>query len=185
VSIVSFLRSLSLPFEWWVVVAPWEQGVRIRRGKNAKRLGPGLHFKIPLLDRVYVVAIRRRMISDKGQTMMTKDGRVLTVNFSIQYAVSDVLRLFESISNPEMTLIQMVQAKIAEAVSSRESTNLSPAMVGALATPDVAQWGISDVEVHVTTFAQVRTLRLLMNEYGNVSGLDGTLNHDEDRRAAR
>jgi regulator of protease activity HflC (stomatin/prohibitin superfamily) len=179
----AFLRSLSIPFEWWVVVAPWEQGIRVRRGKRAKALGSGLHFKVPFLDRVYVVSTRKRMISDSGQTMMTKDGHVLTINTVLQFSVVDALRLFESIANPEQTLLMLVQARISEVVAAHNACELSPTIVGEQARTEIPTgWGLSDVDVRVTTFARVRTYRLMMNEYRSPSGLDNLLAHDETRR---
>ena len=59
----TIVRSLWRPFQWWVVVAQWELGLRIRLGKKTKALNPGIHFRIPFLDRIYIQSARLRTIS--------------------------------------------------------------------------------------------------------------------------
>lgn len=181
---VAFIRSLSLPLQWWVTVAPWEQALRVRKGKTAKMLGAGLHWKVPFLDRVHIVATRKRMVSERGLTVTTRDGHVVTLNIAIQFAVADALQLFEAIANPEITIIQRVSSAIAEHVAATPWSNLSLETVRLSANTSVPalEWGLSDVDVCVTTFARVRTYRLLMNDYREHSGLDQILSADEDRR---
>jgi hypothetical protein len=38
---------------WWVTVAPWERALRVRLGKRVTLLGPGVHLRIPVADRVF------------------------------------------------------------------------------------------------------------------------------------
>jgi regulator of protease activity HflC (stomatin/prohibitin superfamily) len=168
-----FFAIFSKPFQWWVTIAPWESGLRVRLGKTAIVLGPGPHFRIPFLDRIYVQGVRLRMLSDSGQTIATRDGKVLTVAVAIQYAIADIKKLYMSANSPEMTLLSLVQGQIAELVSRSDSSELSPSKLGERVSevmPSV-EWGLSQVKVWVTGYAYVRTYRLLMNEYRNHGGL--------------
>jgi len=128
--------------------------------------------------------VRTRMISERGLTTTTKDGHVITLNIAIQFSVADALQLFETIANPETTIIQRVSSAIAEHVAASELSALSIATVreSASACVPAAEWGLADVDVRVTTFALVRTYRLLMNDYREHSGLDQILSADDDRR---
>lgn len=57
---VEILRSFWRCFIWWVVIQPWEQGIRVRLGKKRVRLEPGIHFRIPYLDAVFKQSNRLR-----------------------------------------------------------------------------------------------------------------------------
>lgn len=183
-SLTTLLSNFSIPFQWWVVIAPWERGVRVRRGSRATELRPGLHLKIPFLDRVYVASVRTRMISDTGQTMRTKDGVPITVNIAIQFAVRDVLTLFNSIANPELTIALRAQAAIAIAIGNRSLADLDRHTMEqeAIEQIPVARWGLDDFDIRVTTLVQARVLRLIMHEYRSTSGLDELLAADDKRR---
>lgn len=168
------LSAMWRPFQWWVVVAPWESGLRVRLGKRADVLAPGPHFRIPFLDRVYVHSVRLRIISEDGQTMTTADGRVVTLNIAVQYAIADIQRLYNSVANPETTLLQLAQGAVAECIAETPSDGLTARLVEeriSAALPG-AEWGLGSVRVLVTTFAFVKTYRLLMNSYRTTSALD-------------
>ena len=162
---------LSRPLIWWVVCAPWESGVRVRLGKTAIPLAPGVHLRIPFLDRIFVQSVRLRMISDTGQTVMTADGKVVTIAVSIQYAIADIRRLYLSVSCPEATLLQRAQGLIARLVAVTPSTDLSSAMIEEKVSAQLpaAEWGLDQVRLWVTSYAFVKTYRLLMNEYRSYS----------------
>lgn len=180
----TLLQNLAIPLQWWVVIAPWERGIRIRGGKNARELPPGFHFKIPFVDRVYVVGVRMRMIADTGQTMRTKDGHAITVNIAIQYAVQDVLKLFSSIANPEVTLALRAQAAVARAIATSDLASLSRDIIEAETKRAIPgeSWGLSDLEVRITTMVNARVLRLIQHEYRSGSGLDDTFSMDDNKR---
>lgn len=168
---LSQLFGLFKSFQCWITIAPWEAALRVRFGKTAVRLGPGVHFRIPFTDRIFVQAVRLRPIFDTGQTVTTKDGKVLTVSFVIYYAISDMLKLYQSVSNPESLLIGQVQGQIAKTVCATRSEDLSPAWIEseineALPSTD---WGLSQVRLQITTFAYVKTYRLLNYEYRSLS----------------
>jgi len=44
-------------FKIWVIVQPWEQGLRVRLGKHIKLVNGGLYFKIPYIDSYYIQSI--------------------------------------------------------------------------------------------------------------------------------
>lgn len=165
----------SQPFQWWVIVAPWEQALRIRRGKTAKLLGPGMHFRIPFLDRVYRQSLRKRVVTDTGQTVTTKDGKVVTVAIAATFEVSDLLKLYGALANPEVVLLTKIQSRVTAHVAATDAADLSPTSIERAGVPDsqlCRDWGIASVELAVIGFAFVQTYRLLMNDYRTLSGLD-------------
>jgi hypothetical protein len=173
--LTTILQAFGKPFQWWVVVAPWERGLLIRLGRVAKVLEPGPHFRIPFLDRVYVQSIRKRTIVDTGYSVTSKDGAVLTVSIAIDFAITDVRCLYDSMANPEVTISTMAASRIAQYVSGCDRVDLSPDAIGSDATRNVLPrpetMGIGDFDVRVTGFAFSRALRVMMNEYRHGSGL--------------
>jgi regulator of protease activity HflC (stomatin/prohibitin superfamily) len=168
---LSQLFGMFRPLQWWIVIAPWESGLRVRLGKVASVLTPGFHWRIPFLDRIFVQSVRLRMISDSGQTMTTRDGRTLTLAVAVGFAISDIRRLYESVNNPDATLLHQVQGIVARLIAATDSSALTPAMIEAdvQARMPSTEWGLSSVRVLVTTFAYVRVYRLLNYEYRQLS----------------
>lgn len=165
----------------WFVVAPWEQGVRVRGGKRAKLMRPGFHWCVPFVDRIYRVSVRLRLISDTGQTVTTLDGHPVTYNIAIQFSVRDALQLFNAVANPEATIIQRAASAIAHTIAKTNMRDLSLDIVEKQATVSVPlDWGLSDISVRVVSFASVRTYRLMQHEYRSLSGLDVELSKAGD-----
>ena len=153
-------------FQIWITIAPWESGLRVRFGKTAKTLHPGISFRLPFLDRIFVQSIRLRTISDSGQTITTRDGKVLTVSVAVTYSITDIRKLYLTVANPESTLLCRVQAHIAQVVSIAAAASLNPKLiedeVSKLLPAD--EWGLSNVRVNVTTYAFVKVYRIMNYE---------------------
>ncbi len=176
--------SLAQPFKWWIVIASWEGALRIRLGKVTSELGPGIHLRVPLLDRIYVQSLRLRSIFGAGQTMTTKDGQVISVAVALEYGVKSLLQVYETLANPEAVLLFRVQGLISQHISQASSDALTPQSIQAAVNAELpfTDWGMDRLKVHVVTFAFVKTYRLLMNEYPNYTGLNGM---EDDHKAVR
>jgi len=170
----TIFQTMSQPFRWWVVVAPWEEGIRVRLGKTAVALAPGIHLRIPFLDRVYVQSIRLRIITSGSRTVSTLDKKVVTFTLAVRFAIRDVKQLYNTISDPENTLLNHVSASAAEYISQTNSDCLSHKGLEDHVSRDIINedWGLSDVSAHVIDFAIARTYRLIGNVYERTAGLD-------------
>ena len=100
-AIIDVLRSFWRLFIWWVVVQPWEQGIRVRLGKRRKRLSPGLSFRIPYVDVVYKQSVRLRYTTTTPQTVSSSDGVALTVSGQLGYLISDIDKLYDTLQQAE------------------------------------------------------------------------------------
>ena len=158
-------------FQCWITIAPWESALRVRFGKTATQLGPGVHLRIPFTDRIFVQAVRLRPIFDTGQTVTTNDGKVLTVSFVVYYAISDMLKLYQAVSNPESMLLGLVQGFVAKIVTATNSHDLTLSAIEAAIADQLpsTEWGLDQVRLEITTFAYVRTYRLMNYEYRSLS----------------
>lgn len=169
-----FFGAVAKPFKWWVTVAPWERGVLVRLGKTARELLPGPHWRIPLLDRVYVQSVRTRTITDTNLTATTADRKTVVLSFAVHFAIGDVIQLYNAVANPEHTLRSRVCSLAMQHITGQPSETLSLSGIEEAVGAELAAltgWGLTGVEFRVTAFAYVRTYRLLTNDYNVSSGL--------------
>jgi len=101
----------------YFIVRQWEKVALIRLGRIVKiEDKPGLHFKIPLIDSLYVVDMRMQTIQLKGQTTITKDN----VSVNIDAVV------FTKVEDPEKVILQIEDYK--DAVAKYAQTSIRDVM---------------------------------------------------------
>ncbi len=173
--ILGFFKS----FQFWIVIAPWESGLRVRLGKSAVVLGPGPHFRMPFIDRLFIQSVRLRTISDSGQTMVTRDGKVVSLSVAVSYEIADIEKLYRSVCNPEATLLHQVQGLVADFIAKSDSEALRPATIEESVSKSMpsTEWGLGKVKLMVTTFAYARVIRLMTYEYRNLTGTNEMSQH--------
>ena len=161
-TITAFLVKI---FQWWFTVMPWEQAIFIRRGKAVKLLGAGMYLKIPFIDTVYIQTTRMRLIDTPMQTMSTKDGNTVTIKSALGYTINDIQALYNTLFHPEMTLNSMSMGFIGEFVIENLIADISPASLEAYVNSKInaANYGLKDLSIRITTFAVVRTYRLIQD----------------------
>ncbi len=166
-SIFGFFKS----FQCWVTVAPWESGLRVRYGTTAALLCPGLHWRIPFLDRIFIQPVRLRTIETPTITFTTKDGKTLSLRLAVKYQIADIKMLHMAVANPENTLLATVQGLISTCVSTTTSDQITPeTLTAVIQQANIgSDWGLREVSVLVMTFAFCRTLRLLMQDWQSTS----------------
>jgi membrane protease subunit HflK len=120
------------------VVQAENVGVILRFGKYTKTTEPGLHLKVPVIDKVYQVAVERQLKQEFGfrtlkagvtsqysrnyaseSVMLTGDLNVIVVDWIIQYRVEDPYKFLFKVRNPEETLRDMSEATMRKVVGDR------------------------------------------------------------------
>jgi len=180
----SLLRGLAKPLKWWIVIATWERGLRVRLGKTSTALEPGIHLRIPWLDRIYVQSVRLRTLSTEKINAMSKDGKNVSISVAVHFTIKDVKRLYDSLSTPSYTILATVAEHLISNASEIEARRLTAEKLEAALDEweDWKRWGIGELTLSVTGFSVCRAYRLLQNEYQGGAGLwclDG-----EDREGA-
>jgi SPFH domain/Band 7 family protein len=111
---ISWLSKLFSGWKFWIVVAPWDIAVRIRLGKNASALGPGLHLRIPTVDEITMVNTRLRVCATPTQALPgSHPSKVRTVGVAVGFRIVDPLASMLAYSQPEPALSAFVQAHLA------------------------------------------------------------------------
>lgn len=160
--IISRLMGL---FQWWIVVAPWERAIRVRSGKAIRVLGPGLHFRIPGLDRFFVQGIRQQLINAPTQAITEPGGQTVTISGGLSYCIDDISKLYDTLGEAEDVIQLEVMALIARYVSTHKITD---GYIEALENNvnsylELDDYGLADYEYRVTDFCCVRTYRLIQS----------------------
>lgn len=165
-------------FQWWIVVQPWEQALRVRMGKHVQRIGPGVHLRIPLVHSVYRQSVRMRVTTLPLQTLTTTDGKTLTLAATVGYVIDDIERLYQTLHHAEGTIINMAQSTIAEYVSTSTLKDVQPAAVESHVSGKLAfdRYGLGEARIRIVDFAVVRTFRLMNSEDYRDSGGGERLN---------
>lgn len=120
------------------VVQAENVGVILRFGKYTKTTEPGLHLKIPVIDKVYQVAVERQLKEEFGfrtlkagvtsqysrnydseSVMLTGDLNVVGVEWIIQYRIEDPYKFLFMVRNSRQTLRDMSEATMREVVGDR------------------------------------------------------------------
>lgn len=162
-AIIESLKQLGQIFQWWIVIAPWEEGLRVRLGRRITILHAGPHLRVPFIDAVYVQSTRRRIVNLPIQTVTTRDGKTLTFSGTLGYSIADVLKLYSTLHHAHDTIQNFALQALAERVSVEDAERLSAGALGSL-TLDLAPYGISETKISVTDFAFVRTYRLISDQ---------------------
>lgn len=158
-------EQVSTLFKWWVVVLPWEQGVKVWLGKNTKTIGAGIHFRVPYLHVVYVQTIRTSFINLSPQTLTTKSGETLTIALIAGYSITDMYKLYNSVGEVESAITGIVTSKVAQFVSSNELKECCPKSIEAHVKNELKEtgWGVDVTEISITSYAAVRTYRIIQD----------------------
>ena len=117
-------------------VGPDEVGVIRRFGKYARTTNPGLHLKIPLIEKVDNVKVKYIFKEEFGfrttrpgvitqysskeyfdeSLMLTGDLNVIVVDWIVQFKIKDPVKLLFNIRNPQRTIRNISEAVMRQAV---------------------------------------------------------------------
>lgn len=163
---IEWLSRLFSSWKFWIVVPPWEVGVRVRLGKVAAALQPGLHFRIPGLDEIVLVNTRLRI---EGTPTVTIKGahvnKARVVSAQVGYAIKDPVKALLKFTYPGPAIQGMAQSKIA-------AGDGADAVLAALRA-EMEPHGVAIDFVYFTEDVEVRTYRLLNGGGGVFMGSTG------------
>lgn len=161
-------------FKIWVIVQPWQQGIRVRFGKNKKLLNPGIHFKIPYFDSVYVQETRMRMVNIPIQTVTCSDKNTVTLSGTLGYSISNIETLYSTLYHPESTIISICMAMVTDYISKVElgSITLDNIEEYVLEELQKVDYGLRFERFEITNFASVKTFRIIKDDSWSYEGIN-------------
>lgn len=119
-SLFDWLAKVVSSWRFWVVIPPWDVGVRIRLGKNAVALEPGLHLRLPFIDVITLVNTRLRVIASPVSVVGSSGSRcrVRRANAGIR-VVNPVLAMM-AYSDPSAVVAARLQAEAMNSETTEE-----------------------------------------------------------------
>ena len=121
-----------------------ENGVVLRLGKYSHTTMPGLHFKIPLLDRVYTIKVDKQFKMEFGfrtlkagvrteyskrnynseSWMLTGDLNIAEVHWIVQYKIKDAAKYLFKVRDVENTIRDVSEATLRLMIGDRSFTEV-------------------------------------------------------------
>ena len=89
-----------------------EQAVVLRLGKFSHIEMPGLHWKIPGIDKVTNVDVKIVQSTQSSGSMLTEDENVVNVEMKVQYRISDPKAYLYNMVDPDLSLAQATDSAL-------------------------------------------------------------------------
>lgn len=170
--LLDWLSKLFGSWKPWIVVPPWDVGVRVRLGKSAIALKPGLHLRIPFIDVVILVNTRLRVTSTPPVTLGSGNGKCRMISATVGYRITDPVQAMLTFDAPHHVVTAYAQTVLAEYRDGPRCLSLL-----------VDRFACTGIDVEFLRFVEdleLPALRLLQNSWG-VSTQDPQPNGDTPR----
>jgi len=167
VTFVQWLMDLLQRVKMWTIVQPWERGVRVRLGRWVKKLEPGIHPRIPLIDTVTVLNTRLRVAAMPCLTVMTADGKTMTVAGNVAFTIVDPYLAMMQLSHPEDSCSAFAQRSAPRYIAERPFAAITVADFEATVLRELkgSMPGVEISFVSAVDFCCVKTYRLLQENW--------------------
>ena len=169
-----WIAKLVSSWKFWIVIPPWDVGVRVRLGKSAVGLGPGPHSRIPFIDHIVLINTRLRITTVSPVTLSTQSERARYIRAVVFYRIADPLVAIMRYEWPAQAVQGFAQAAMA---SERDVEKVHTELVRQLHGS-----GVIIEHVRFTEDVEVPTVRLLQGEPYISSGDDGQPTHAGESR---
>ena len=157
--LVTFIHEI-LPFK---IVDQWEAGVHLRTGRFHRVVYPGLNFKIPFFDKIWVTPVITQTVNLSPQTLTTMDEKSIVLTTIVRYHIFNVQSFLLNVMHANDVLVDMTQGIIRDIV---ETTNWDDLVdLTNLVTPavndEVINWGIKVEAVKFPDLGDIKTYRIM------------------------
>ncbi len=113
----SFMPQVVRPSPGFIkVLREYEKGVVFRFGKLKKVLEPGLHFMIPIADRMMRVSLRTVTMAIPSQSIITRDNVSIDVAAVAYFQVNDAIKSVIAIEDVNVAINQIAQTTVRNVV---------------------------------------------------------------------
>lgn len=157
--LVTFIHDI-LPFK---IVDQWEAGVHLKTGKFHRVVHPGLNWKVPFFDKIWVTPIITQTVNLSPQTLTTLDERSVVLTSIVRYHVVNVHSFLLNVMHANDVLVDTTQGIIRDIVETTEWNDLVDLtnIVTPAVNEEVAKWGITVETVKFPDLGEIKTYRII------------------------
>jgi regulator of protease activity HflC (stomatin/prohibitin superfamily) len=155
----------------WVIMDTTEGAVKFVCGKNAKGLGPGIHWYWPATTTLVMYPTARQADNLRTQTLVTTDDKVVVVGGMIVYEVKNVLILLSTshsaattIKDLALTALHDVCCRLSwDELKSEQRRGTLDTKLRRAAQDALTSYGVAVLKVMLTDLAPTRVIKLLQS----------------------
>lgn len=145
----------------------YEGAAVLRFGRLHRVVGPGWHWKLPVIERYEDHTTCATTLRLEPQSLTTKDDVNIVVSAIIKYQLKDVGAYVSQIFDQKDVLADTTMGAIAEAVMAGEyRTLLENPIAAAVQTKvrrAVSRYGFDVISITLTDFGRLRSIRLIQH----------------------
>ena len=159
VGLLVFAVPLWLAFRAVAVVPAAHQGVVERFGRCARRLDPGLHAVIPVVERVRRVDARARELVLRAEPLVCADNWIVKVDAEVEFIVSDAFLACTAVDDYERSLVEQVLRVLREAAGRAPADEFRTDLeqlaweLGPVLRQQVGPWGLRTLGIRLALAA--------------------------------
>ena len=171
--LIDFIVQFATIFQFCMVIAPYQRGVRLRLGKFNKVLSPGLHFFFPFwIDEILtenVVTETRRI---KPQSLTTKDGKAVVLSGVVTFEIEDVRVFLLEVEGRNNVVEDASYGAISDFIMKRDWADIvAMESIGNEITKAVRRqakkYGVNILNLQLADFTLCPSVRLLQSQTYN------------------
>lgn len=157
--IVTFIHDF-LPFK---IVDQWEKGVHLSFGKFKKVVYPGLNWKIPFFDKIWVTPVITQTVNLKPQTVTSSDDKSVVLTSILRYHIDDVEKFLLGVMHANDVLVDTTQGIIRDIVEDTTWDDLVDLTnrVTPKVNKEVKKWGIHVELISFPDLGEIQTMRII------------------------
>lgn len=163
--LLDFIISIWDKLTFFQIVKQYQQGAWLRFGKLRKVVGPGIYFKIPVLDEIDCYHVLTTAMTLDAQSVTTKDEKEVVAKGIIKYKIADLSKQFtdvydavDAISDVSMGIIKNIISK--KNWEECKEENLDNEITKKVRT-EAKKWGIEVEAVTLSDLSRMRSFRFL------------------------
>jgi regulator of protease activity HflC (stomatin/prohibitin superfamily) len=162
-----FVASLRL-MQFWTVVQPYEQAVRMRLGHYHSVLEPGCHWKLPFnMDYVHKEHVIPRTERLTGLATTTADGKAIGFDAVVTYRIEDIKKATLEVEDVRDSITDACSGVIGTLLAGATWADVLSGTALETVTRECRKrgrrWGIEVLAVQLTGVCLVRNLRIALN----------------------
>lgn len=145
-------------------VKPYEAAIHYRCGKVRRVVGPGMWWRLPIIDLIEVHQITTTTLSIPAQSLITKDKKQIVAKSMVKYNISDIKDFYLNVADPVDAISDVTQGIIKEQVMNRTwdecTDNQLDNVITRKVRNEVKKWGFDVEKVTLTDIGLIKSFRL-------------------------